>query len=180
MKKIISLSLAIILIFCCMFIFTGCVSQDAPGVNEGYKSFNNGDISFDYPETWLNIPFIKEFLGINMIMDLEGSGNNINVNSVARDDSYMDIPDAESFMEQMKPELEAQGLTVENGEIEKGTVNGIDYLIFSFDSEMSEVPMKQSIIFASAGEYTYIITVTLASTNPEIVDAILSTLAPVK
>ena len=179
MKKIISLSLALMLIIGCMFMFTGCTS-DGPGVNEGYKSFNNGTISFDYPETWMNIPFVESFTGVSMIMDLEGSGNNMNVNGIARSDDYMDIPDADAFMELMGPELEAQGMAITNPEMEKGTTNGLDYVYLSFDSVMSEVPMHQTIIFTSVGEFTYIITLTEVQPNAAYLDALISTLSPVK
>ena len=131
-KRIVSLSLALILVFACMFALTGCMASDGPGVNEGYKSFNNGDISFDYPETWLNIPFIGDIAGVNMIMDLEGTGNNINILSMAKTDVYENIPDADSFIEQMRPTLEEQGMTVKDGEMDKGTTNGLDYVLFSF------------------------------------------------
>ena len=178
MKRIISLSLAIMLIFSCMFLLTGCIPEDGPGVNEGYKSFNNGGISFDYPETWMNVPFIESFTGLNMIMDLEGSGSNINVQSKPRSDDYMAIPDADGFMELMGPELEAQGLNVENPEMQKGTTNGLDYVLLSFDSMMSDVPMHQTIIFTSAGEYTYIIALTEMEENSAHLDALLSSLSP--
>ena len=175
-KRIISLSLALVLVLTCMVAFTGCMPSDGPGVNPGYKSFNNGDLSFDYPESWLNIPFIGEIAGMNMIMDLEGTGNNINVISVPKTDVYDKIPDADSFLEEMRPSLEEQGMTVKDGEMEKGTTNGLDYVLFSFNSEQSGTLMYQTMVITTIGESTYLITVTEIEPNPAHVDALLSSL----
>ena len=180
MKRIISISLAIMLIFSCMFLLTGCIPEDGPGVNEGYKSFNNGALSFDYPEGWLNLPFVNEISGTNMIMDLEGSGNNININSLPKTDVYDQIPDADTFIDKMSPELEAQGLIIKNGEMEKGNTNGLDYILFAFDSEQSGLQMHQTMIFTNISDFTYMIVLTEVESNPEHLDALLSTLAPVK
>ena len=179
-KRIISLSLVLVLVLTCMFALTGCMPSDGPGVNAGHKSFNNGAFSFDYPETWLNVPFVQEFTGTAWIMDLEGSGNNINLSSMPKTDVFEKIPDADSFIEQMSPTVEAQGMTIKNGKMEKGTTNGLDYVLFSFDSEMSGTPMHQTMIFTNIGELTYMITITEVKANPAYVETLLSTLAPAK
>lgn len=180
MKRRLSISLALVLVLICMFSLTSCFATDGPGINEGYKSFNNGAISFDYPETWLNIPFVKEFAGMNMIMDLEGSGNNINVNSIPKTDEFEKIEDADAFLEQIAPEIESSGMTVKDGKLEKGTTNGLDYVMVSFSSTQSDLPMYQSIIFTTVGEYTYLITVTEVQPDSVYVETIISTLSAVE
>lgn len=180
MKRLVSVLLTITLILSCMFTLSGCFSSDGPGVNEGYKSFNNGDLSFDYPENWLNVPFVKEIAGMNMIMDLEGTGNNINVLGMPKTDVYENIPDADTFIEQMRPSLEEREITIKDVEMDKGTTNGLDYVLFSFTSERSGPLMHQTVIITSIGELTYLITITEEEANPVYVETLLSTLSPAK
>ena len=179
-KRIISISLALVLFLSCVFSFTSCMSSDGPGVNAGYKSFNNGDISFDYPEDWMKVPFIKTFNGMDMIMDLGGSGNNIIVYTHEKTDFFKMIDNVEKFDELMRPEYEASGFVINEVTVESGITNGLEYVIFSFDAVQSDNSFIESQIITNAGNYTYMITITEVVSNPAMIDTIISTLSPAK
>ncbi len=134
----------------------------------GYKLYNNGKISFAYPETW------QESAG--MLVNESGAGNNITVAFEQKSDFYTNM-DVASFNSELKPMLEQAGLTVTNPSVEQ-LKNDNDTKITKIRCSVSYsgVTMVQTIFVTAAGEYNYVITVTEVTSDATLVENVYKTL----
>ena len=171
MKKTLSTLLVVTLVISCLFALSGCSMIQDPMASEDTRLHSDGCLSFEYPMNWIKMPF-----GVDMVMDTEGTGNNINVSYEAKNDLYDDI-DIEKFNEVLKPAFEEAGLVVSNATVEKGTTNGLDYILLSYDSVMGGSNMHQTQVITTVGERTYILTITEMVADPDLVETVISTLS---
>ena len=104
MKRFLCLSLALIMMLC-TFTLVACDDKDdkapidsgednndnnntddkkdEPTIPEGYKLYDNGDISFAYPADW-----VKTDGGVVILTNKSGAGNNITVTYEAKNTIY--------------------------------------------------------------------------------------------
>ena len=148
-------------------------SKDAKvNIPEGYKLYDNGAISFVYPEDWDK----EEESGIVMLQNAEKSANNITVVSEAKSDVYENMT-VKDFNEMLKPSLEAAGMTVSGTTVQQ-TENGIGTKMtkIAYNVSMSGVSMKQTLYIVTAGEKIYSVTFTEVESDANIAKNIFDTL----
>lgn len=149
--------------------------KDEPTIPEGYKLYDNGDISFAYPDDWNRTDGSTV-----MLMNPTGAGNNITVVYEAKTDMYEKMSVTE-FNAQMKPAFEAMGMTITNVAInhsENG--NGLDITKISLNNSYANVNMKQTMYIMTVGQRTYTVTVTEATSDAALVKNVFDTLTLVK
>ena len=173
MKKTLSTLLVVTLVVGCLFALSGCSMIQDPMASENTRLHSDDCLSFEYPASWFRIPF-----GVDMVMDSEGTGNNINISyDTDGNNEFYDDLDVEKFDEALKPSFEAAGMEISNVVIEKGTTNGLEYVLLSYDSVMSGTNMHMTQIVTFVNDRTYILTVTEVTPDPDLVETVLSTLS---
>ena len=135
---------------------------------EGYTLYNNGKISFAYPDTW------KESDGI--LADENSAVNNITVTFEQKSDIYINM-DVESFNSTLKPAFEQAGLTVTDPSVEQLT-NDNDTRITKIccTTAVYGVTMKQTMLIVAVGDLNYVITVTEVTPDAALVENVYKTL----
>ena len=149
--------------------------KDEITVPDGYTLYDDGKISFAYPEDW------EESDGsVAMLMNPTGAGNNITIVYEAKTDMYEKMTLA-SFNENMKPSYEAMGMTLSNIKVEQ-TENdaGTKITKLSYNATMSGVSMKQTAYVTTVGSRTYSVTVTETTSDATLVKNVFNTLVAVK
>ena len=171
-----------VLFVACIFSLVSCGagndggSESAPDVviPEGYTVYNDGHISFAYPDDW-----VKTDGEVVVIKKLGGAGNNITVVYENKTDMYEKLTLA-GFNAQMKPAYEAAGMTISDAKVEHKTVGGEKIAVISYSAIMSGQALKQTAYAVTSGARTYSITVTEFSPDAELVKNIFDTLRVVK
>ena len=143
----------------------------------GYQLFDDGSVSFGYPEDWS-----KSTQGTGEVIILSGSngGNNITVSREVLS-SYYRENHYEIFKSDVMPALETAGYKVSDVHVEyvdkTDNVTGAPELttVVYYTLEYNGF-MDQMLLFFNVGEYTYSICVTTVDQNYEIEDTALETL----
>lgn len=173
MKKITCIFL--VLLFALSLPLTSCVALNTepkvPVIPKGYLAYDNGDITFAYPEKW-----IVNDGSVVMIVNESGVGNNITVTYEQYSDMYSTMT-AETFNSTLKPMLDASGITVSNTVVEQ-VKNEVSTEItkISYSANANGVSMKQTMFICAAGNRNYIITVTETTGDAQLVKNVFETL----
>ena len=164
------LLLILTLICCCVLTLGSCGAKEAQ-IPDGYQVYNNGDISFAYPETWTMTD------GSTVILVSEtGMGNNITVVYEAKNAIYSTIT-AEEFQAQMGAVLAAMGMTITDCTVAQ-TENEIGTAMtkIEFTSTVANMEMGQTMYIVNVGERTYTVTVTENTPDDALVENVFNTL----
>lgn len=170
MKKTISMLLLLALTLCSVLAVSSCTADTPPEIPEGYKLYENSDLSFAYPEDWS-----MQSGSVVMLINPAGVGNNINVVYENKTDAYDDLT-VESFNESLKPAYEAMGMRISNVAVSHETTNNVNYTKLSYSATVSGTKMKQTALIATIGNYTYSITITETNADAELVETVINTL----
>ena len=170
MKKIVSLLLALTLTIGLVCSLSSCSGGNAPELPDGCKRYENGYLSFAYPEDWS-----KQTGSVDMLVNPTGVGNNITVAYESKTNAYDNLT-VESFNSTMKPAYESMGMSVSNVSISKGTTNNVDYVKLSYNARMSGVSMKQTAIITTIGNRTFSITITEVNSDAKLISTVIDTL----
>lgn len=173
MKKILCITLATLLVLGSMLAFSACGAK-APEIPEGYQVYEDGSLSFAYPEDWT-----KNSGSTVILMNPAGVGNNITVVYEAKTDVYEKMT-VESFNTDMKPAYEAMGMTVSNVSITNQETNGLDVVELSYTAKMMGVSMEQTAFITTIGDRTYTVTVTETTQDDTLVSNVFNTLYKAK
>lgn len=168
------LLLILALVCCCVLALGSCGAKEAQ-IPDGYQVYNNGDISFAYPETWTMTD------GSTVILVNEtGMGNNITVVYEAKNDVYSTIT-AEDFQSQMGTILAATGMTISDCTITQ-TENEIGTAMtrIAFTSTVANMELGQTMYILNVGERTYTVTVTETVADDALVENVFNTLSAVQ
>ena len=171
MKKIV-LTLTIMLVFILALSMTACsgeaetttteavttteapITTEAP-LPEGYVLYDNGDISFAYPES-----LVKND-GSTVILTNVTNGNNITVVYEAKTDMYEKM-DNDGYKELFKPIFESMGISVSKYNVEQIAKNtkGISLTKVTQTVSTQGKTMEQTMLITTVGDKTYTVTVT--------------------
>ena len=177
MKKMFCTVLAVLMVLGCMFAFTGCngnkpTTSQKPAIPAGYVEYNDGNISFAYPQAWTKTDgSVTVLAGTN--------GNNVTVTYEAKTDMYENMT-IETFISTMVPAFSMMGLSVSNISIVKAKVNNVDVVKMAFTTSASGVSMSQTIYCVNVAERTYSVTVTEVQKDAALVSNVYNTLYVVK
>ena len=193
MKKLLCILLSLAMILGGIFTLCSCSSEkdesssdsgNATGnateatksaIPDGYKKYDNGDISFVYPSDWK-----KTEGSITKIINPTGSGNNITVVYEAKNTIYETAKEADLkslFVES----LGATGMTVSNFKLTKTKNDNIKNIVkITYSASMNGVTMKQSLFIVTVGSKTYTVTVTETTPDTTLVNNVFNTLAVAK
>ncbi len=138
---------------------------------EGYTLYDNGDISFAYPES-----FIKQE-GSTVILVDGTNGNNITVVYEAKTDLYAKM-DNDDYVELFKPLFDAMEMTVTNYAVEQISKNatGISLTKITHTASTQGKTMEQTMLITTVGNKTYTVTVTEVVNNDVFVNNVLNSL----
>ena len=177
MKKILSFTMALVMVCLSAFVFVACGGDDDYTTNEptpiptGYKKYENSDIYFGYPSSWTE----TTESGVTVLMGTQNT-NNVTVASEKKTNLYDDM-DIAKYNEVIKPQLEEQGLTVSNVSIEKVTnKTGVKIIKIGVDVSIYGISMHQTQFILSTKKTTYCVTVTEAVSDPTLVENVFETL----
>ena len=187
MKRLLAAILALVLVCMGAFALSACNTEDeaeasetkvepkpAP-VPEGYKEYNNGDISFAYPDSWT----LTDSSTV-LITETADGGNNITVAYEATNGVYKDIT-KEKYVELVKPTLDAMGMKVSNVCITQ-TKNEYDQGITKINQTMTvaSISMTQTLYILNSNGRTYTVTVTEVKKDATLVNNVFDTLVALK
>ncbi len=140
---------------------------------EGYTLYNNGDLSFAYPEA-----FTKTDASTVLLSDT-ANGNNITVVYEAKTDAYEGLT-TEKYNEVYIPVYAEIGLTVTNATVKQSNHNGTKLTTITQTTNNGTVTMDQTQYVLTIGDKTYTVTVTEVVKNAELVSTVLETLTVLK
>lgn len=169
MKKISSIALAALLVLGSMLAFASC-KANAPEIPEGYQVYENGDLSFAYPENWT-----KDDSSTVLLMNPTGIGNNITVVYEGKTDMYAEMT-VETFDELLRPAFEAMGMTLSNVTVKQKTSNGLDVTEINYTAKFMGTTMEQTGFIVTVGDRTYTVTVTETTQDDTLVSNVFNTL----
>ncbi|MBQ4120840.1 MAG: hypothetical protein IJD35_02370 [Clostridia bacterium] len=186
MKKIIVTLAVLLLLVASLAVMTACggttettaatttteapVTTEAP-LPEGYTLYDNGDISFAYPEG-----FVKQDGSTVILADMT-TGNNITVVYEAKTDMYETL-DNNGYKTMFKPIFEAMDMTVTNYAVEQIAKNatGISLTKITHTASTQGKTMEQTMLITTVGNKTYTVTVTEVVHNDAFVNNVLNSL----
>ena len=168
MKKLSCVGLALLL--CAVLMLSACGPAKVV-IPEGYQVFENGDISFAYPEGW-NMTDGSTVILVNET----GIGNNITVVYEQKTDMYAKM-DTAAFEAQLVPAFETMGLSISNSQVTQ-TENdgGVSMTKITFNSSVAGASMVQTLYILSTETRTYTVTVTEVTKDSELVATVFDTL----
>lgn len=178
MKKIV-LTLAIMLIFILALSMTACGNEattttepattEAP-LPEGYVLYDNGDISFAYPENF------NKTDGSTVVLSNLINGNNITIVYEAKTDYYTKMTDA-IYAKDLKPAFEAMGMTIEKYTVEQiQNEKGVSLTKVTQTATVQETALQQTLLSITAGDKTYTVTVTEMVKDADFVNNVVNSL----
>ncbi|MBP3321756.1 MAG: hypothetical protein J6M12_05330 [Clostridia bacterium] len=203
MKKLLTLTLALTMALCMLALCASCTAEtttDAPEENspsslpsaeesapeqdqsaskpaqtlpEGYTLYDNGDISFAYPESFTKTD------GSTVLLTDASNGNNVTVVYEAKTDVYESLT-TEKYNEQYIPVYAEMGLTVKNTAVKQSNHNGIKMTTITQNVNNGTNTMDQTQYILTVGDKTYVVTVTEMVKNAELVSTVLETLTVLK
>lgn len=157
MKKLLSISMVLVVILASLLIFVGCAGgSKLPDAPEGYVWYENSDFYFAYPDSWQR----NEANGMVQLMPKAG-GNNIVVTTSPYDSTFDNIT-VKTIEENLKPGIEAQGMKMSNIAVAHDTTKGTDIAIVTYDISLSSFKMGQTLYMFRVGNTVYSVTLTEA------------------
>lgn len=148
-------------------------TAQTPALPEGYQAYNNGAITFAYPEDWTSTD------GSTVIL-LGADGNNITIVYEEENPLYASMT-LETFNEQMAPALEAMGITLSNAALtQTENENGLAITKIRYTASVMEVTMGQTMYITTVGGKTYTVTITEVVDAPVLLQTVFDTLSEVK
>jgi len=144
------------------------VTTKAP-LPAGYTLYDNGDISFAYPEK------LSKTDGSTVILTDMTTGNNITVVYEGKNDLYAKM-DNDDYAELFKPMFEAMGISVSNYHVEQITknANGISLTKITHTASTQGSSMDQTLLITTVGNKTYTVTVTEVVNDDAFVNNVLN------
>ena len=130
------------------------ITTEAP-LPEGYTLYDNGDISFAYPES-----FVKND-GSTVILTNVTNGNNITVVYEAKNDMYETL-DNNGYKELFKPMFESMGISVSKYNVEQVAKNtkGISLTKITHTASVQGTSIEHTLLITTVGNKTYTVTIT--------------------
>ena len=180
MKKIV-LTLSALLILILAFAMTSCggttettteapVTTEAP-LPEGYTLYDNGDISFAYPEK------LSKTDGSTVILSDGTNGNNITVVYEDKTDYYEKMTTSD-YATDLRPAFSSMGMTIKGYSVDQiKNAKGASLTKIAHTASVSEITLKQTMLIITAGEKTYTVTVTEMVNDAALVNNVLNTLS---
>lgn len=183
MKKIV-LTLSVLLVLILALAMTSCggnteTTTQAPDTTEaplpaGYTLYDNGDISFAYPEK------LSKTDGSTVILTDMTTGNNITVVYEAKTDMYAKM-DNNDYAEQFKPMFEAMGMTIAKYNVEQiKNEKGSSLTKVTHTASVEGISMDQTMLITTVGNKTYTVTVTEVVNDDAFVNNVLNSLGLAK
>ena len=136
---------------------------------EGYVRFDNGDISFAYPQS------LTKTDGSTVILTDMTTGNNITVVYEAKTDMYETL-DNNGYKTMFKPAFEAMGMTISKYNVEQIAKNakGIAITKVTHTASVEGTSMEQTMLITTVGNKTYTVTVTERVNDDAFVNNVLN------
>ena len=123
----------------------------------GYRTFNNGTLSFAYPEGWTATTPAS---GLTRLSSPSENGANITLSSEPYSDDYKEMTQA-SFDETLRPHLEENGLTLTNVTIaQRENLIGTPITQIAYDASYGDTQIKQTMFVVAAGLLNYCVSIT--------------------
>ena len=145
----------------------------APVIPDGYKVYNDGYISFAYPDTWS-----KE--NGSVVTLSKSNGNNITVVYEDKTDYYEKMTTA-IFRSDLKPVYESMGMTISGEKVEQTTNNsGTKITKVSYTAIVNGVSMNQTAYITTIGNRTYTVTVTEVTPDTALANNVFNSLTALK
>ena len=186
MKRILIVLLALAMVLSMAFALASCnddkkendtketekpAEKEPAAIPEGYVLYDNGKITFAYPEKWT-----KTAGSVDIITNESGIGNNITVSYEQYSDTYKKMT-VEDFNTMLKPYLEAAGMTVANvavTQLKNGNEINVTKIVYT--ATANGVSMGQTLFVVAVGELNYIVTVTETEADAALVNNVFNTL----
>ena len=171
MKKICYLLILALLMGATFCLFSCNESASiTSGDIKNYQTFNNGDISFAYPEGWT-----KTEGSVTVLINETGEGNNITIAYETANDTYSKLQSSD-FDKEFGAAFASVGLKTSNGEIAQLENSSTKITRVSFDIILNDSTMKQTMYIVSASLYSYKITVTEVTPDKKLVENVFKTI----
>jgi len=162
-----------------VFFMTSCGKDTASDgkedivIPEGWEVYDNGYISFAYPEAWN----VTEG-GVTMIQDA-ATGNNISVTYEAKTDLYAALT-MEDFQKTYVPLYAQMGMLVGDASVEQLDRDGLKLTKICHNTTVNGVSMKQTQYVLDSDDRTYTVTVTEVVEDKALVDNVYNTVLSLK
>ena len=156
MKKSITRLLAVLLVLGCVLALAACDEKSSGKpytLAEGYKLYENDDLSFAYPSSWTLTD------GSTAVM-VGADGSNFNVAFVIANEENTDAFEnmtEDTFMDLMGETLESMGMTLSGVEVETKTNDGgVEMVVCTYDATFAgkEISFCQYLIIGEEKHYT--------------------------
>lgn len=140
-------------------------------IPDGYKEYNQGKIYFAYPDEW-----VIQDGSVVIIVNESGVGNNITVSYETLSDLYVNMT-ADEFNELVAPTYEAMGASITGITVKQvENTNGIAITKIAYYMTLNGVNMEQTMFVFPAGSRNYVVTVTEAEPDPDLVDTVFESI----
>ena len=149
---------------------TATTEQQKPVIPDAYQLYDNGTLSFYYPNTW-NVTD-----GSIVILTDLSNGNNITIVSEPKNDYYAAL-NTESFNTEMKPMLESMGMAISEASVKQTqNENGLAMTVIVYTAAYLGTEMTQTQYIVNVDDLTYSVTVTEMVADAVLVETVFDTL----
>ena len=139
--------------------------------NSDYEVLNVVGLSLHYPVDWT-----VNNGSVVTIINPTGIGNNVTVAYTEKTAIYDDMT-LTQFNNLLKPIMESSGITISNANVQHVTnPNSLKITKITYDAKASGVSLKQTLFITTFGTYTYTVTVTESTSEPELVSMVFNSL----
>ena len=136
----------------------------------GYVEYNDGFVSFAYPEGWVIEPG-----EVTVISDTSGTSSNITIANEMYSSIY-DSLTAKQYIDLVGETYAASGLEISNVAVTQTySVSGEKVTKITHTTSTSGIVMEQTLLVIGCGHFNYVVTATELE-NTELVDVVLETL----
>lgn len=149
---------------------TETTEEKKPAITDHYQMYDNGTISFYYPNGWTLTDG-----SIVLLTDIM-TGNNISIVSEPKNDYYATLT-TESFYTDMKPVLESMGMAISEASVKQTqNENDLAMIVITYTASFMDTEMTQTQYIVNADNLTYSVTVTEMVPNAELIETVFNTL----
>ena len=173
MKMIVRALLALLLVLGVALSLAACSSTPPPEIPEGFQVFEDGYLSFAFPNSWE-----KTGASTVILTPPEGKGNNVTVVYEEKTDLYENMT-VDDFNKTVKPSFDAVDMAVTDVTVEQTTSNGQNVTKLNYSASLSDVSMEQTTFVITIRDRTYSVTVTEINQDDLLVRTVFDTLFPV-
>ena len=172
MKKLICATLVLLFVIGSLLAFASCGTSQKANIPDGYKLYDNGSISFAYPDDWSMTDG-----SVGILVNPTGIGNNITITYSDESDIYKTM-DIDSFNDLIAPQLVAAGMDIYTPTVQQ-LKNGIGTNVtkIHFTTIMYDISMEQTMFVLNSDSKTYIITITEIDPDTKLVQTVFDTLS---